>query len=103
MPAIPETLLATLPGTDDRQQLLVVLVMGENGGTHVELRQQSWGEGLGWYNQGTVRLEPAQVAGLRQSLGLGGSFSQVRTTAFPAAAPAKARGFVPRVVHADVG
>lgn len=98
----PETVLATLPGSSDRDRLLVVLCQADHG-SQVELRQQSWGEGLGWYTQGTVHLEPSQVAGLRQSLGLGGSFAQVRTTAFPASAPKKSNGFVPRVVHGDVG
>jgi hypothetical protein len=103
MPARPETILATLPGADDHEQLVVVLAQAENGATHIELRQQSWGEGLGWYNQSSVQLEPSQVAGLRQTLGLGGAFSKVRTPAFAAHAPARAGGFIPRVIHADAG
>ncbi|HTN77721.1 MAG TPA: hypothetical protein VL096_20830 [Pirellulaceae bacterium] len=103
MQSRPETVLATLPGSSDRERLVVVLAHSASGSTQVELRQQSWGEGLGWYTQSSVQLEPSQVAGLRQSLGLGGSFAQVRTAAFPASGPKKLNGFTPRVVHGDVG
>ena len=98
-----ETVLATLPGTSDRERLVVVLAADAAGGTQVELRQQSWGEGLGWYTQNSVQVEPSQVAGLRQSLGLGGAFAQIRTPAFAPASPRKPGGFVPRIVHSDVG
>lgn len=98
-----ETVLATLPGTNDRERLVVVLTSGGSATSLVELRQQSWGEGLGWYTQNTMQVEPSQVAGLRQSLGLGGAFAQVKTPAFAPAAPRRAGGFVPRVVHGDVG
>jgi hypothetical protein len=100
MASMPETILATLPGTSDRERVVVVMVQSQTG-SHVEIRQQSWGEGFGWYTQSSVQLEPQQVAGLRQSLGLGGAFSQVRVSPFPASAPARAGGFTPRVVHAD--
>jgi hypothetical protein len=100
MPALPETVLATLPGASDRERVLVVMAQGADG-SHVEIRQQSWGEGYGWFTQSTVQLEPSQVAGMRQALGLGGAFSQVRVSAFPASGPKRAGGFTPRVVHAD--
>jgi hypothetical protein len=96
-----ELILATLPGASDREQVVVCHVQTAEG-SRVELRQQSWGEGLGWFTQSSVQLEPHQVAGLRQSLGLGGAFATVRMSAFPAAEP-KRGGFTPRVVHADVG
>jgi hypothetical protein len=96
----PETLLATLPGESDRERVLVVMVVTAEG-SRVEIRNQSWGDGLGWFTQGSVQLEPQQVAGLRQALGIGGSFGKVRTSAFPAAEPRRPGGFTPRVVHAD--
>lgn len=100
MPSLPETVLATLPGASDRDRVLVVLCQA-TGGSHVEIRQQSWGEGLGWYTQSSVQLEPQQVAGMRQALGLGGSFGKVQVSAFPASEPARKGGFTPRIVHAD--
>ena len=66
MPA--ETLLASLPSEDDRTQ---VVLCQHDGRSHVELRQQSFGEGVGWFTQNTVRLDPAQIAGLRGALGVG--------------------------------
>jgi hypothetical protein len=95
----PETLLATLPGESDRERVMVVMVVTASG-SQVEIRQQSWGDGLGWFTQSTVQLEPEQIGGLRQALGLGGSLGKVRMSAFPAE-PRRAGGFVPRVVHAD--
>lgn len=100
MPSLPETVLATLPGNSDRERVLVALVQGETG-SHVEIRQQSWGEGYGWFTQSSVQLEPQQVAGMRQALGLGGAFSQVKVSPFPASQPKRSGGFTPRVVHAD--
>lgn len=102
----PETVLATLPSSSDRERLVVVLSHAPDGSTQLELRQQSWGDGLGWFTQSSVQLEPEQVAGLRQSLGmstskLGGEFTKVRVKPFAASTPAKARGFTPRVIHAD--
>ena len=35
----------------------------------MELRQQSFSAGLGWFTQSTVQLEPGQVAALRNALG----------------------------------
>ena len=100
MPSLPETILATLPGASDRDRVLVVLCQAA-GGTHVEIRQQSWGEGLGWYTQSSVQLEPQQVAGMRQALGLGGAFAKVKVSPFAATGPTRSNGFTPRVVHAD--
>jgi hypothetical protein len=84
-----ETLLASLPGSHEHDRALVVLCAAA-GKSHVELRQQSWGEGVGWYTQSTVTLEPSQIAGLRGVLGAG---SPARSAAV---APT---GFSPRVVR----
>ena len=63
-----EAILSTLPSTSDDQRTIVVLCHGESG-SQIELRQQSWGAGVGWFTQSTVRLDPEQVAGLRAALG----------------------------------
>ena len=60
-----ETVLASLPGSHEHDRALVVLCR-QAGESHVELRQQSWGEGVGWYTQSTVTLEPSQIAGFNQ-------------------------------------
>jgi|EndMetStandDraft_2_1072991.scaffolds.fasta_scaffold1349226_1 hypothetical protein len=66
-----EVVLATLPGATDHEQVAVVLSIRE-GVSHISLRHQTYGEGLGWYTQGTVELDPQQVAALRLALGRSG-------------------------------
>ena len=68
MSASSEAILATLPSTHDEGRTVVVLCQ-DNGRSRIELRQQSWGAGVGWYTQSTVQLDPEQVAGLRAALG----------------------------------
>ena len=60
------TLLTILPGVEDSQRIAVLLV-GKNGG--IELQHQSWGEGVGWFTQSSVTLDPTQATLFRQSLG----------------------------------
>ena len=69
-------------------------------GSSLELRQQSYGEGVGWFTQSKVQMEPGQVAQLKNSLGtaaagkgmsrLPKSFGQLKTPAWQ-----------PRLVQAD--
>ena len=93
-----ETVLTAIPASDV-ERLLVVLVQSTDYGSRMELRQQSFSTGIGWFTQSTVRLEPGQVAALRNALGSG---SQRSTTRLPRefstiAPPA----WQPRVIHAD--
>ena len=76
-----ETVLSTIAGASDEERLLVVLihsvavpihslaVLGSAGASRLELRQQSWGDGVGWFTQSRVELRPDQVADLRSALG----------------------------------
>ena len=64
-----ETVLTAIPGLCDEERLLLVLCQYA-AGSHMELRQQSWGIGVGWFTQSSVRLAPHQVAELRNSLGV---------------------------------
>lgn len=70
MPAI-ETVLTAIPASDV-ERLLVVLVATPDHGSRMELRQQSFSTGIGWFTQSTVQLEPEQVAALRNALGNAG-------------------------------
>jgi hypothetical protein len=98
MPA-SETVLTTLPASEV-ERLLVVLVQSPEHGSRVELRQQSFSKGIGWFTQSTVHLEPGQVAALRNALGATGGqrppnrlpreFSKIAPPAWQ-----------PKVVHAD--
>ena len=64
-----ECLLATLPGSSPDDRLLVVLVHTHAGMSRVVLRQQNWAEGIGWYDQKSVGLEPHQLRQLKAILG----------------------------------
>lgn len=76
-----ELVLAVLPGSTQRERLL--LVMSATPGAALALVQQSWSETTGWFNQTSIELAPEQVAQLRTALGRGGVASR-------AAAPAPA-------------
>ncbi|QDU31217.1 hypothetical protein ETAA8_63700 [Anatilimnocola aggregata] len=94
-----ETILSAIPALSDKERLVVVLVQLPEG-SRLELRQQSYGEGVGWFTQSTVQLEPGQVAQLKNSLGhatsgspaarLPKSFNQLKSPAWQ-----------PRLVQAD--
>lgn len=90
-----EVVLAVLEGTLPRERTLLVHRHVADGNSLIELRQQSWGDGVGWFTQSSVQLEPDQVAQLRSALGT------------PKAMPPRERpagierSFVPRLVTAD--
>ncbi|MBW3597919.1 MAG: hypothetical protein KY475_11670 [Planctomycetes bacterium] len=102
-----EVTLAVLPGDRDDEQVEIVLCQahGEGSqapgeGSYVELRQQTWGEGIGWFTQSRVKMAPQQVADLRAALGAGSHRPGCRELprAFSRTTPG---AFTPRVVHAD--
>ena len=95
-----ETIITTIPAAVETERLVVVLVQAAEQGSRMELRQQSFSAGIGWFTQSTVRLEPGQVAGLRNALGsTGGQRSTNRLPReFSTIAP---QTWQPRVVHAD--
>ena len=95
-----EIVLSTISGATDQERLLVVLCT-RSGESRLELRQQSFADGIGWFTQSTVALEPGQVAELRTALGSGGNRG-------PSPLPksfrrAKQPAWKPRVVHSDAG
>lgn len=66
-----ECLLATLPGSSDCERLTVVLVHAPGGTSKMSIRQQTWAEGIGWYDQKSIELDPDQLCQLRAVLGWG--------------------------------
>src|SRR5262245_39985326 len=91
-----ETVLSTIPASET-ERLLVVLIQSQESGSRMELRQQSFSNGIGWFTQSSVQLEPGQVAALRNSLGASGRSAQPLPREFskiPAAA------WQPKVGHA---
>src|SRR5437667_11145086 len=93
-----ETVLTAIPASDT-ERLVVVLVRSSEAGSRMELRQQSFSTGIGWFTQSTVQLEPGQVAALRNALGtsLGRRVAQMPREFSKIAPPA----WQPRIVHAD--
>src|SRR5437868_13354629 len=94
-----ETVLTTIPSSE-KERLLVVLVQSLEAGSRIELRQQSFSAGIGWFTQSTVQLEPGQVAALRNALGSAGgprAASRLSGEFRKIAAPA----WQPKVVHAE--
>lgn len=79
-----DTLLSVLPAAGPKDRLAVFLCHRE-GSSHLELRQQSWGDGVGWFTQSSVRIDRSQLNGLRSALGV------VRGAAPQAARPASDR------------
>lgn len=63
--------LAILPGSRPERRVAVMLGQEPGGELTFELREQHYAEGIGWFDQRTMVLEPAQVRGLRQALGFG--------------------------------
>lgn len=94
-----ETVLSTIPASET-ERLLMVLIQSPETGSRMELRQQSFSNGIGWFTQSSIQLEPGQVAALRNSLGTVGGKRPTQPlprefTTIPAAA------WQPKVVHAD--
>jgi hypothetical protein len=96
-----ETVLSTLPASET-ERLVVVLVQAADQSSRMELRQQSFSKGIGWFTQSTVHLEPGQVAALRNALGTGSSHAPRLRNRLPrefsTITPAT---WEPKVVHAD--
>ncbi|MCE9527097.1 MAG: hypothetical protein K8R36_13710 [Planctomycetales bacterium] len=96
-----ETTLTALPASAENERILVVLVQNPGEGSHVEMRQQSFGEGIGWFTQGTIRMEPGQVAALKSALGLA-STGKPSTSRLPREySKVPTSTWQPRIVHAD--
>lgn len=62
------TVLATLPGSGPCQRLQVALEQGDDGLT-ISLCEQHHAEGIGWFTQRSMQLEPRQWAQLQGVLG----------------------------------
>lgn len=91
-----ETVLTAVPGATDTARLQLVLVQTGAAGSHVELREQTWADGVGWYTQSSVRIGTDQVAELRNALGMSGPAAKLRAegkappqTASTASGPAR--------------
>jgi hypothetical protein len=94
-----EIILATVPGARDDEQLEIALCQIPGEGSQLELRQQTWAEGIGWFTQSRVRLDPQQVSELRGVLGT--TVNRPRRTLPQEFSRVSLRAFVPEVARAD--
>ena len=94
-----ETVLTAIPASE-AERLLVVLVQSSDG-SRMELRQQSFSMGIGWFTQSTVHLEPGQVAALRNALGTSGGSTRSAARLPREFSTISPPAWQPRVVHAD--
>ena len=95
-----ETILTAIPASEN-ERLLVVLVQSPEHASRMELRQQSFSKGIGWFTQSTVSLEPGQVAALRNALGTSASGKRLATGLPREFSTISPPSWQPRVVHAD--
>lgn len=66
---VRESILSILPGAHERERVLVMLLTGGGQEGRISLRQQSYGEGVGWFTQNTLDMDTTQAAYLRNALG----------------------------------
>jgi hypothetical protein len=95
-----EIILSTLPASSETDRLLLVLLQRAGEPSRMELRQQSFGESVGWFTQSTVVLEPDQVSQLRSALGMTAA-SRGRTALPREMLRITTPAWQPRIVHAD--
>ena len=74
-----ETILAVIPGSTDRDRVLIVKEVKAGQADHIELRQQSYGDGVGWFTQNSLTLAADQVEQLRSALALAANAPQAFT------------------------
>jgi hypothetical protein len=63
------TILATLDGPAPHERLQVALVQRSDGRLVFDLRQQHHADGIGWYDQRGLELDPRQLRQLQAVLG----------------------------------
>jgi hypothetical protein len=66
---VGRTVLGTLAGSAPHQRVQVALVQGDEGRLSLELREQHHAEGIGWFDQRALELDPRQLRQLQALLG----------------------------------
>lgn len=64
------TELATLNGPGVGQRLVVSLLQSADGGLLIDLREQNLADGIGWFDQRALQIEPRQFRQIQAALGL---------------------------------
>ncbi len=81
------TVLATLGGRGPSQRLQVSLCQGEDGRLLIDLREQHHADGIGWFDQRRLELDPRQFQQLQAVLGLNSDSLDAAALEAPATVP----------------
>jgi hypothetical protein len=73
--------LATVSGFRTNQRLVVSIVQGAHGRTAIEICEQHHGEGVGWFDQRTMTLDPREWQQLQSILGVAPESAQIAAAA----------------------
>lgn len=79
--------LADLPGSGPDERLRVAVGQAKDGRLTIELREQHYAEGIGWFDQRTLSLEPEQFKRLQGLLGMKASAWDAPVSEPPATLP----------------
>jgi hypothetical protein len=83
------TVLATLGGRRPLERVQVSLAHAEDGRLLIDLREQHYAEGIGWFDQRRLELDPRQFQQIQSVLGLkpgwldSAALEEPRTIPFP--------------------
>lgn len=66
---VGRTVLGMLSGSGPHQRVQVALAQRADGRLALDLREQHYAEGIGWFDQRTLELDPRQVRQLQAMLG----------------------------------
>ena len=64
------TILGTVGGSGPNQRVEIALRQRRDGRVVIDVREQHYAEGIGWFDQRTLSLEPGQFRQLQAVLGL---------------------------------
>jgi hypothetical protein len=95
------TVLATIGGRGPAQRLQISLVHAEDGGLLIDLREQHHAEGIGWFDQRRLELDPRQFQQLQAVLGLKSVYSAAREVPATIPFPGPACEVSPRPAAGD--
>jgi hypothetical protein len=82
-----KTVLGTIGGTAPEQRVEVSLVPRRGGGLTIDLCEQHFAEGIGWYDQRSFALDPQQFRQIQALLGLSSKQIDQATHEAPATLP----------------
>src|SRR5262245_31427795 len=63
-----ERVVTTIASPDPDRILEIASDVDATGKSYLEVRRLSWGKGVGWYCQQTLRLDPQETAVLKKTL-----------------------------------